>query len=214
MDQLTKEREKVDVASHDFSVRELVRMMGDDELNVAPSYQRKFRWEPEAESLFIESVFLGLPVPPLFVATNVGFQWEVVDGLQRLSTLAHFLADDDEDAKSVGRESPLELIGLEKLNRLNGSRFSTLPKSLRVFFGRQPLQVVSLTDKSNLDVRFDVFERLNRGGVKLSKQEVRSCVYRGSFNVFLEKLAEDDNLRRLLVLQKTTKTTGPSLSKS
>lgn len=208
MTQLGEEREKVDVASHDFSVRELVRMMNDDELNVAPSYQRNFRWEADAESLFVESVFLGLPVPPLFVATNVGFQWEVVDGLQRLSTLAHFLAEDPEDAKKVNRDAPLQLVKLEKLDSLNGHHFKDLPKSLRVFFGRQPLQVISLTDKSNLDVRFDVFERLNRGGVKLSPQEVRSCVYRGEFNEFIEGLAEDVNLVQLLKLQKAHKDDG------
>jgi uncharacterized protein with ParB-like and HNH nuclease domain len=101
IDQLTEERNKVDVATHDFSVRELVRMMNEDELNVAPAYQRMFRWDIEASSLFIESVFLGLPIPPIFVATNVGFQWEVVDGLQRLSTLAHFLSADAEEASRV-----------------------------------------------------------------------------------------------------------------
>jgi hypothetical protein len=183
--QLDEERRKVDVASHDFSVRELVRMMAEEELNVAPAYQRMFRWNAQASSLFIESVFLGLPVPPIFVATNVGFQWEVVDGLQRLSSLAHFLSSDADEAARVNRKTPLVLTGLEKLTQLNGATFSSLPKNLKVFFGRQPLQVVALTDKSNLEVRFDVFERLNRGGIRLTPQEVRACVYRGSLRILI-----------------------------
>ncbi|MFE4671564.1 DUF262 domain-containing protein [Streptomyces sp. NPDC056723] len=206
--QLDEERRKVDVASHDFSVRELVRMMSEEELNVAPAYQRMFRWNAQASSLFIESVFLGLPVPPIFVATNVGFQWEVVDGLQRLSSLAHFLASDADEAAQVNRKSPLVLTGLEKLTQLNGVTYSSLPKNLKVFFGRQPLQVVALTDKSNLEVRFDVFERLNRGGIRLTPQEVRACVYRGDFNVFIEELAQNSDFGALLKLKQGSQEDG------
>jgi hypothetical protein len=206
--QLDEERRKVDVASHDFSVRELVRMMAEEELNVAPAYQRMFRWNAQASSLFIESVFLGLPVPPIFVATNVGFQWEVVDGLQRLSSLAHFLSSDADEAARVNRKTPLVLTGLEKLTQLNGATFSSLPKNLKVFFGRQPLQVVALTDKSNLEVRFDVFERLNRGGIRLTPQEVRACVYRGEFNVFIEELAQNSDFDALLKLKQGSQEDG------
>lgn len=206
--QLKAERRKVDVATHNFSVRELVRMMSDGELNVAPEYQRKFRWTQAGESAFIESVFLGLPIPPIFVATNVGFQWEVVDGLQRLSTLMHFLADNTEDLSIVNRQESLMLVGLEKLSELNGKTAKDIPRDLQVYFGRQPLQVVSLTDKSDLQVRFDVFERLNKGAVALSSQEVRACVYRGEFNGFLEELSEDPSLNALLKLQDTKKHDG------
>ncbi|MFL4948088.1 DUF262 domain-containing protein [Streptomyces sp. MMS24-I31] len=208
LEQLDQERRKVDVASHDFSVRELVRMMTEEELNVAPAYQRMFRWNAQASSLFIESVFLGLPIPPIFVATNVGFQWEVVDGLQRLSSLAHFLAADADEAAMVNRKAPLALTGLEKLSQLNGTTYASLPKNLKVFFGRQPLQVVALTDKSNLEVRFDVFERLNRGGIRLTAQEVRACVYRGEFNVFVEELAQNADFDALLKLKQGSQEDG------
>src|SRR6266545_3357412 len=144
VDQLNAEREKVDVSVHNFSVRELVRMMAEGELNVAPEYQRKFRWDDNACSLFIESVFLGLPVPPIFVATNVGYQWEVVDGLQRLSSLTYFTAKDGEQSLAVGKEEPLILTGLDKLSQLNGTTHSDLSRNLQIYFGRQPLQVVSL----------------------------------------------------------------------
>jgi hypothetical protein len=70
------------------------------------------------------------------------------------------------------------------------------------------LQVVSLTDKSNLDVRFDVFERLNRGGLRLTAQEVRACVYRGDFNVFIEGLADNPHFKSLLKLKKGSKEDG------
>jgi hypothetical protein len=207
-EQLRGERGRVDVAVHNFSVRELVRMITDEELNASPSYQRKFRWTESDESLFIESVFLGLPIPPIFVATNVGFQWEVVDGLQRLSTLTHFLARDSNEARAIERESPLHLRGLEKLTELNDCTFSDLPKNLQVYFGRQPLQVISLTDKSDLQARFDVFERLNRGGIQLTAQEVRACVYQGRFNDFIEELSRDSRLDDILKLQRARQDDG------
>jgi hypothetical protein len=208
VEQLNTERQKVDVSVHNFSVRELVRMMAEDELNVAPAYQRKFRWDDAASSLFIESVFLGLPVPPIFVATNVGYQWEVVDGLQRLSSLTYFTAESSEQSLRVGKDAPLVLTSLEKLSQLNGVTHAALSRNLQVYFGRQPLQVVSLTDKSDLEVRFDVFERLNRGGITLTAQEVRACVYRGDFNNFIEELSGNPNFRGLLKLQQKAQSDG------
>jgi hypothetical protein len=206
--QLGEERKKVDVASVSFSVRELVRMFAEGELSIAPSYQRKYRWPVEVASTFVESVFLGLPIPPVFVATNDNFQWEVVDGLQRISTLIMFLADDDEHLATIGRTSPLILQGLDKLSQLNGVGFGDMPLSIQRYFGRQPLQVISLTDKSDKEVRFDLFERLNSGAISLSPQEVRSAVYRGEFIDFLEVLATDANFLGLLKLQEVNKSDG------
>ncbi len=206
--QLGVERRKVDVSTLNFSVRELVRMMVDSELNVSPEYQRKFRWLTTNESTFVESVFLGLPIPPIFVATNDDFQWEVVDGLQRLSTLVHYIADTGTAEPLVHRDQQLVLEGLEKLPDLNGKGYQELPPGLKTYFGRQPLQVVALTDKSDLSVRFDLFERLNGGSISLSPQEVRACVYRGDFNRFIERLADNEDLDKLLKLQKAKQYDG------
>lgn len=207
-DQLGLERKKVDVASVNFSVRELVRMYEDGELSIAPSYQRKYRWPPRVASTFVESVFLGLPIPPIFVATNDDFQWEVVDGLQRISTLIHFMSGDDSARGRVGRPGPLMLAELEKLTQLNGVGFADLPSSIQRYFARQPLQVISLTDKSDKAVRFDLFERLNTGAISLTPQEVRSAVYGGTFLTFVEELAENSDFRSLLKLQESNKDDG------
>lgn len=207
-DQLGVERKKVDVSSVSFSVRELVRMYEDGELSIAPSYQRKYRWPRRVASTFVESIFLGLPIPPIFVATNDDFRWEVVDGLQRISTLIHFLSDDEEARERVGRTGFLRLGELEKLTQLNGAGFTDLPQSIQRYFARQPLQVISLTDKSDKAVRFDLFERLNTGAISLTPQEVRSAVYGGRFLTFIEELAEDSNLNSLLKLQESNQQDG------
>jgi hypothetical protein len=208
--QLQGERKKVDVASHDFSVRELVRMLEEGELSISPEYQRKYRWQEDVASTLIESIFLGLPVPPIFVATNAGFQWEVVDGLQRLSTLLFFVASSPEHLALVNRTEPLKLQKLQKLSQLNDVGYADLPVALQRYFGRQPLQVISLTDKSNQSVRFDLFERLNAGAISLSPQEVRACIYGGPFNDFLEQLTRDPNFSRLLKLQELKQNDGTS----
>lgn len=207
-EQLNAERRRVDVDTNNFPVRELVRMLRDGELNIAPAYQRKFRWPAETESALIESVFLGLPIPSIFVATNEGFEWEVVDGLQRLSTLAHFMAESEEDLKRIRREEPLRLTGLTKVSGLDGLLYTDLPKPLQIYFGRQPLQITALTDKSDLRVRFDLFERLNRGAIALSEQEVRACLYGGELNDLIERLSADETYASLLKLQPAKQSDG------
>ncbi|MBN8882065.1 MAG: DUF262 domain-containing protein [Salana multivorans] len=209
-DQLAAERYKVDVASVSFSVRELVRMYEDTELSIAPSYQRKYRWPVKVASTFIESVFLGLPIPPIFVATNDDFQWEVVDGLQRISTLILFLSESDHARKQIGRDNPLVLEGLENLTQLNNVGFASLPQAIQRYFARQPLQVISLTDKSDKAVRFDLFERLNTGAISLTAQEVRSAVYGGDFLSFIDELAQNKDLKKLLKLQESNQHDGTS----
>lgn len=207
-EQLSFERKKVDVSYHDFSIRELVRMLTENELNIAPEYQRKFRWKPDVASTFIESVLLGLPIPPIFVATDVGYQWEVVDGLQRLSSLLHFCAPDVDALSLIQRDAPLSLQNLQKLTQLNSMKFSDFPKPIQVYFNRQPLKVISLTDKSDPSVRFDLFERLNAGAISLTPQEVRACIYRGKFNTFIEELAVSDRFAALLKLDSASEKDG------
>ncbi len=183
-------------------------MFEEEELSIAPAYQRKYRWPASVASTFVESMFLGLPVPPIFVATNDNFQWEVVDGLQRISTLIMFMTEDQAHLKKIGRESPLRLEGLSKLSQLNGITFADMTVSIQRYFSRQPLQLISLTDKSDKEVRFDLFERLNSGAISLTPQEVRSAVYQGKFINFVDELSSNEDFRSLLKLQSANQNDG------
>jgi len=171
------------------------------ELKRAPEYQRKFRWGQKDESRFIESLFLGLPVPSVFVATNKDGTWEIVDGLQRISTLAHFATESKELLTELSKGEPLRLTDLEKLTTFNDLTLQELPTPIRLQFFKRALRVTALSDKSDPEVRFDTFERLNRGGVALTAQEVRSCIFRGPFNDLLHELADSANFRSLVKLQ-------------
>lgn len=197
LEQLNEQRRKVDFNTYDITVKELTQMALDKIIDIAPEYQRQFRWEPDRESMFIESVFLGIPVPSLFAAANPNSTWELIDGVQRLSTLIHYIAD-PKYLSRISRNAPLRLEGLEKLAEFNKLTYAELPDTVQRQFQLKPLKVTLITDKSDMKVRFDLFERLNRGGVQLTAQEIRACLYRGPFNQFLKRLAANLNFKRVV----------------
>lgn len=199
--QLDKERKLVSFDSYDLSVRQLLDMVEAGEIFVPPEYQRQFIWESERQSVLIESIFLGIPVPSLFMATNADSTWEVVDGVQRLGTLSHFVASAALLSKIL-KDDSLTVSGLEKLDSFNGFTFATLPKSIQLHFLTRPMRVTVLNDKSDLSVRFDLFERLNTGGILLTQQEIRNCVYRGQFNDELKELSTYPPFRVAVRLKK------------
>lgn len=195
--QLMEQKMKVDFNSYDLSVKELISMVKDGYIDIAPDYQRRFRWDEERQSSLIESLFLGVPVPSVFMATNSDGTWELIDGVQRVSTILHFAGDDEERNHIFEKEmKPLRLSGLRKLTLFNNMCFADLPNEIQIKFKLTSLKITVLSDKSDKAVRFDLFERLNRGGISLSDQEIRSCVYRGRFNDFIQDLSKDEHFKR------------------
>lgn len=202
--ELAEQRRKVDFDTYDVTVDELIRRVSRGRIDIAPVYQRQFRWDTARQSQLIESFLLGIPVPPLFMATtrlsDAVTQWEVVDGLQRLLSLVSFAGDNAarSAAKLIGQ--PLRLSPLDKLESLSGMRFQDLPVDIRTTLEDRPVKVIVLSDKSDLQVRFDLFERLNTGGVALTAQEVRECVFRGPFMDLLTQLATTEAFLNVVVL--------------
>ena len=200
--QLNENKRKVDFDTFDITVKELVGMVADGVIDIAPEYQRQFRWTDEGQSTFVESVFLGIPIPSLFMAANADGRWELIDGVQRLSTLIRYVGGLPTLAK-IHQTGPLRLVGLSKLSAFNNLVFDDLPKAVQLQFMLKPLKVTTISDKSDMTVRFDLFERLNTGGVRLEAQEIRSCIYRGSFNEMLRRLAKNANFRKVVRLRST-----------
>lgn len=180
-------------------MRQLVDMVQSGVIDVSPDYQRHFVWEDERESELIESILLGIPVPSLYMATNPDSSWEVVDGVQRLSTLVHFCGSLDQIA-GVGRKDPLKLKGLSKLTQFNNLRFDDLPSSTKTYLTLRPIRITTLNDRSDVYVRYDLFERLNTGGVKLHPQEIRNCVMSGALRDAIKRLAMDSDFRSVVRL--------------
>jgi len=185
--QLSEQRRTVDFDSFDIQIQELLRQLGDGQISVAPVYQRQFRWDNARCSELIESLLLGIPIPNLFMATNNDNTWEVVDGVQRLSSVVKFAGDDALRARLDLKGGPLRLEGLRKLEKFNGLTFEEFPAHVQQHFKTRPLKVVTLNDKSDKILRIDLFERLNTGGIALTNQEIRDCVF---FGPFADKLSE------------------------
>lgn len=157
-----------------------------------PDYQRELVWPEKNQSRFIESLLIGLPVPFLFVADindaedpeHAG-RLEIVDGVQRIRTLARFLTDE------------LVLRKLERLSSLNGFRFSDLHPSRQRRFRRATLRLIELTETVTEDVRREMFDRINSGSVTLEAVEVRRGMEPGPFLDLTTLLAADPVLHRL-----------------
>lgn len=205
--ELSELKRKVDFNTYDISVKEIISMVSENIIDIAPEYQRQFRWKDDRQSQLIESIFLGIPVPSLFMATNLDGTWELIDGVQRLSSIIHFGGSDEARTK-IQLVSKLKLSGLTKLKTFNHKLFADLPKTIQLEFLLKPLKITTLSDKSDLDVRFDLFERLNTGGIVLTNQEIRSCVYRGKFNDFIKELSADKNFRHSVRLTSSQETDG------
>ena len=191
-----REKQKiVDYDTKEYPVEVLVQKyrdgLGEDinELYV-PDYQRDMAWDELRQSKFIESIFLGLPIPYIFVADlhpeedDLG-RLEIVDGTQRIRTLDRFLNNE------------LKLRGLKKLEKLNDFTFSDLPLSRQRRFNRATLRMIVLTEKSDEDTRRDMFERINTGSVELNDMEKRRGISPGPFVDLIEELAKDAKFRKL-----------------
>ncbi|MFA6112449.1 MAG: DUF262 domain-containing protein [Sphingomonas sp.] len=159
-----------------------------------PDYQRSFVWSVKQQSRFIESVMIGLPVPYLFVA-DVGSEdeelsgrLEIVDGTQRIRTLAAYLTNE------------LQLEKLTKLDALNGTKLDDLLPSRRRRFLRTTIRLIELTEKADEEMRRDMFDRINSGGEPLNPMEVRRGVLKGTFLSFVSELANDPKLREIAPL--------------
>lgn len=179
-DQITEEKKTVDFDTREFTIEFLVKKYldnletGENDIFV-PEYQREFVWDAERQSKLIESITLGLPIPIIFLAEDQSGRLEIVDGSQRIRTLAAFLSGE------------LRLEGLEKLTEMNGIQFEDLPASRKRKINNTAIRMIVLSDAATEDVRNDLFERINRGSDLLRNMEKRKGSYQGAFTDLIYK---------------------------
>jgi hypothetical protein len=152
--------------------------------NLRPEYQRRLRWDNKKKSKLIESFIMNVPVPPVFLYEKDLGRYEVMDGQQRLNAIAEFFS------------GGFELEGLDIWQALNGRNYTKLPPLIRRGLERAKVSAITLmSDNSSgkedsLDLRAQVFERLNTGGERLNQQELRNSLYSGKFNDLIIKLSK------------------------
>ena len=180
-EQINSARMQVHTDSYPMSIGELINLYDDDELDIHPEFQRVYRWNSEQKSKFIESILLGIPLPSIFVAQRQDGIWDVVDGLQRISTILSFLGKlKDENDKPL---PPLILQSTRYLTDLEGKVWddsqnpeNEIDVEIKRLFKREKIDIKIIKRESDTDTKFELFQRLNTGGSALSEQEVRNCM--------------------------------------
>ncbi|GLW91145.1 DUF262 domain-containing protein [Actinokineospora globicatena] len=177
-EQVESNRQNIRSDGYQMSIGEVVNLYRDREIIIRPEFQRLFRWTIEQQSRLIESVLLDIPLPTIFVSQRQDSVWEVVDGLQRLSTILKFMGE-YRDAESGEIEPQTVLRKTKYLPDLEGTTYSdgekTLPGVLKLAFKRARLEFRIILKESDDSVRYEVFDRLNSGGTQTSPQEVRTA---------------------------------------
>ncbi|WP_156647793.1 DUF262 domain-containing protein [Methylobacterium sp. Leaf87] len=171
----------------DFSLQGLKEMVDSDIIDLSPKYQRRESWEAERQSELIESFLLNVPVPPIYLAEEEYGVYSIIDGKQRISAVSDYL------------NNAFAIKGLTEFPELNGARFRDLPKALQSALRVRPyLRVITLLKQSHPRLKYEVFIRLNRGGIRLNNQEIRNVSFRGNANDAIYTAGENVLLRSAL----------------
>jgi len=175
---------------YDAPVRTLITELQEKALVVNPSFQRYSVWNTAKQAKLIESLLLNIPIPVLYFAEDEDGTRVVVDGQQRLRAIEEFYS------------GTFRLRDLEVLASLNGLRWADLSNKHANIILRRTLRCVVISATSPQTLRFEMFERLNTGGVPLNDQELRNCVFHGRLNNLLKELAINSTWRSALNLKR------------
>lgn len=168
----------------DFSIREFSSMQQDNELDLQPNYQRKYVATPAIASRLIESILMDVPIPVIYLAEEKDSTYSVIDGQQRLTSFLSFLNG------KFPNGNDFKLTGLKVYQELNKKSFKELSKEQQTKIRTTTLHTIIIKKESNEDIKFEIFERLNTGSIKLNEDEIRNTVYRGAY---INLLAELEN---------------------
>lgn len=211
-EEIKENAKKVHTNEMKMSIGEIINLYNDGDIIIRPEFQRLFRWEIDQKSKFIESILIGIPIPPIFVQQLDDGRWEVIDGLQRLSTILEFVGVlMDEEKKllpPVALQKTKYLPSLENIyydnfdHAPNGSGF--FDREVKLVFKRATIIVEVIKRESDTGAKYELFDRLNSGGSKLTEQEIRTAVF------MFEKPSAISLIKELSKNQDFTDTVKPS----
>lgn len=178
IDEIEARSREIKTDGYSMSIGEVISLYRDGDLDVHPEFQRIFRWTEEQKARLVESILLGIPVPTIFVSQREDGVWDVIDGVQRLSTILQFVGAYTDDTGQTVHAEPL--LATEYLPSLAGYVWEgddghSLSEVQRRDFKRAKLDFRIIKKESDRDAKYDLFQRLN-SGTELSAQEARNCL--------------------------------------
>lgn len=197
-EEIREKSSKIFRDAYQMSIGELMNIYRDGEMDIHPEFQRVFRWTTYQKTKLIESIMLNIPIPSIFVSQNEEGVWDVIDGVQRLSTIFQFTGIFKDDEGMLVEPLVLEktdyLPSFENMTWENGDNNFT--REQKIDFKRARIDVIIVKKESDPNTKYELFQRLNTGGTQLSDQEVRNCLMIMTDRTFYQKvhdLSNDEN---------------------
>ncbi len=196
-EQIKQNRKLFRVDHFDMVIEDYINRIDKKTLILNPPYQRLFRWDIQTQSQLIESILLGIPIPPIFVFQNEDSIWEIIDGLQRTNTLYNFLSKNNID-ENQEEKKPLKFDGCTILKELNGLEFKKLPQKYQRTIENTRIRIEIVEETDDILSQYLLFNRLNANGEILQPQEIRNFLIYKLNNDFFKKLKKLSNSKIFL----------------
>jgi len=186
----------------EYDLETLVKKIDKNIIKLNPDYQRRHRWDESTASKLIESLILNIPIPLIYISQDVDVdeevdediaRYSVIDGQQRLTAIQNFFKNE------------YALVDLDVLKELNGTFYKDLPSFLIRRLEERTIKCLRIDSTIDQQVKYDIFERLNSGSVKLEAQELRNATCRGPFKELIKKLSKNKIFTKLAQLDTTGK---------
>lgn len=178
--------------TYDLSINTLVEQWNDGTL-IIPDFQREYVWDNAKASRLIESLLLNIPIPTLYFAETDDAKYQIVDGHQRVYSVVRYI------------DNQFPLSGLRIQSEFKGVRFFKLPAREQRFLKTRTMRAIIIQADSHPNMKFEIFERLNTGGLALNAQEIRNAIYHGPFNDLLSELEQYSGYRDALGIRRVRK---------
>lgn len=187
MKDIPKLNKSVEGKHDSWGILDIKRKFDEGNLIVQQDFQRRDVWDNVKKSRLIESMLRGIPIPSIYVEEVEEGKYVVIDGQQRINSIIEYLNED------------FGLRGLSLLEGLMNKKYNNIKgiQELNVRFQDAKIHVIIITSE-NEEIKYEIFDRLNTGAVKLTAQELRNCKYHGEYNDLIKELAEDEDFKPLL----------------